>query len=413
MRIRVLATCIAALLVAGTASALTRAPEDEPPLAVVTEPGEDEEPGPAPGDPPESTTTLAPTSSTGTATRSTTRRGTTATTTAPARQGSLVAQTARIDQPGVWVVRRDGTGLRRVEAQCRSGDHRVWLSEDQLGVVRDGQWTAIRLGLDGSTSSFPQPTITDPETGYQAQVRGVGSLSPDRHATAVSFGGAMYGVALVDLASGEPTVILEGDNPLPTWSPRGEILLVGPGAATLVGSQGTIRATSPAPVGMDPPWLRWSPDGGRLLGRPPGNPNSWVVFDPWTGGTQTVPHLGPGGVNDVFWGDGDTLVVGDNGVDHQIDPTVRTYDLATGRERVIADSARRPKASAASGLVAYEDADTTRTVRLVRVDGSGRGDLVTVADGLFASAHSFSPSGDQLLFDVCARRTSSGGLPTT
>ena len=408
-----LATWIAALLVAGAAAAVADAPREEPPLAVTTESGDDPLRRRDSDDRPDVTTTTATsTSSTANApSTSARRRSSTATTSAP-KASPLAVQTARVDQPGVWVVRRDGTGLRRVEANC-TADHRVWLSEDQLAVVRDGESTPFRLRLDGSTSSFPQLEVTDPQTGQTIPLRGMGSLSPDRRMMAMSYGGAAYGVALVDLTTGDATSILQGDNPLPTWSPHGEILIVGPDAATLVGTGGTIHRTSPAPIGMDPPWLRWSPDGSRILGRPPADWNRWVVLDPWTGATQAVPHLGPGGNNEVFWGDSDTLVVGDNGVDHQIDPTVRVYDLTTGRERVIAEAARRPKASAASGLVAFEDSRTHRTIALVRVDGSGRSDLVTVADGLYTSAHSFSPSGDQLLFDVCARRTSSGGLPST
>ncbi|HJR25631.1 MAG TPA: hypothetical protein VJ804_09170, partial [Acidimicrobiales bacterium] len=321
MRNRVLATWIAALLVAGAAAAVADAPQEDTPLAVRTDPGDDPDRGRAAGDRPDVTTTTTATSTSASATApgSTSRRSPTATTTAPKASPPTV-QAARVDQPGVWVVRRDGAGLRRVEAQC-SADHRQWLSESQLVVVRDHQQTALRLGLDGSTSSFPQPTVTDPQTQQQTQIRGVGSLSPDRRMMASSFGGASYGVALVDLTTGEATVIQSGDNPLPTWSPSGEILLVGPSGASLVGPQGVIHTTSPSPVDPAPPWLRWSPDGRRIAGVRLQDPNTWVVFDPWTGATQTVPDLGPGGTAEVHWGDSDTLVVRGTGIDHQVEPS--------------------------------------------------------------------------------------------
>ncbi|HJR26942.1 MAG TPA: hypothetical protein VJ804_15800, partial [Acidimicrobiales bacterium] len=119
------------------------------------------------------------------------------------------------------------------------------------------------------------------------------------------------------------------------------------------------------------------------------------------------------GTAEVHWGDSDTLVVRGTGIDHQVEPSTRAYDLSSGKERVLAEAAAHPKVSPASGLVAFQDARTYRTIGLVSLDGSRRGDLVTVAEGLFVSPHSWSPSGDLLLFDVCPRRTSSGGLPST
>jgi hypothetical protein len=416
VKLRLLGTWVAALLVAGSASALARAPHEPPSVKVSTDPGADHDrdrdrdwtAGPPPdADPSMETTTTAPPTS------STTRRPSTTTTAAP-KASPLVAHTAVADQVGVWVVRKDGTGLRRVEAQCRNADAREWLSESELLLRRDQQQTLSRLRLDGSTTPLPPFVVTDPGTGQELTIQGPGTLSPDRRSMAIGFGGAGYGVAIVDLATGHATVTQSGDNPLPLWSPNGDILLVGSAAATLYGPSGVIRTTTPSPVSPALPWLQWSPSGTKILGVPMTDLNSWVLFDPHSGTSRTIPHLGPGGRNEVMWGDEATLVVGEGGVDHQIKPTTRAYDLATGKERVLAEAAHHPHASTASRLIAYEDATTYRTIGLVSLDGARHGDLVTTPADLWPSPDTWSPSGDLLMFNVCpSGHTSSGGLPST
>lgn len=424
MRVRALWLWIVAVVAVGGGTLAVRPPDTEPHLAVRMRPAPTtatEEPG-APStaiDPTPSTSTVVVTTSVPGATAprarstaTTSRARSTSTTAAPATAAKVAPTPATISQPGVYAVHRDGTGLRRVEATCGETEERRWLDDSTLLVLRAGTTVPVRLGLDGSSTPAPLPSVTGP-FGDQVPITHLGSLSPDRRRMAVAFGGDGYGVAVVDLVQGTASLLVSGDNPTPTWSPAGELLLVGPDEATLGGPAGTIRTMSPSPLAMLPPFLSWSPDGRQILG-PPSimDLNRWVVVDPRSGTSRPVPQVG-GGHDLVLWAGAGRLVIADPGEDHVTPASLHVLDLGSGKVSDLAEGGWFPSAPADGQVVAFTHRPDESKLDVVRIDGSGRSTLVQTASGLRSSIHSWSPSGAWVLVDACPAGGRSSGLPTT
>lgn len=409
MQRRLLGLWIAGLLLASATTAVARVGTSDAPIALETSPGTDTAPTSNPATVP--TTTITPTTTAAAAPAATSAPRVTTPTTTAKQPSALVRTPAVVDQPGLYAVRRDGTGLRRVLGECRS-EIREWVDADEFVTTTQANPTLRRVRLDGQVTPFPLPVVTGP-SGQQHQLQGFGSPSPEGTRMVLSFGGANYGVAIVDLAGQTATAVLWGDNPTPTWSPSGEILLVGPSTTTLIDASGaTLRAAAPSPIAMGQPWLLWSPDGRQLLAASASDWNRWMVMDPRTNTSRTVPFLGQGR-NDVAWAGSNRVVIAEPGIDHGRLPTTSVWDLGSGKVTKIADGAYRLAVPVDGQVVAFEDWSTHRAVGLVSIDGSRRSDLLTVAKGLFVAPHSWSPDGTWLLADVCADTRSGGSLPTT
>jgi hypothetical protein len=404
---------IAALLVAGTVTAGARAGDDDGRERVTSEGLALDTSEPAaliewPAWSPPSTTPLA-SSTTATSTRRTPRPTTPPTTAAP----SLVGSTADVDQAGSYVIRRDGSGLRRVADGCTYEGYRRWLNSGELVVADTWDGPASRVSVGGGSAPFTLPAITD-RFGRTVTLRGTGSPSPDGTRTVISFGGVTeFGVAIVDLQAQTSQILLWGDNPTPTWSPSGEILLVGPSSTKLLDGDGaTIRDWAPSPMMMADPWISWSPDGSRVLAASASNINRWVVVDPRTNSSMDVPQIGTGR-NQVAWAGPGKLVIGDAGTDHVVKPSLHLWDIASGQVTDIAEAAWMPTVPVDGQVVAFEDRSDHLRVGIAAVGGQQRADLVRVPAGVGIAPHSWSPDGTWLLFDVCNRTSSGGGLPTT
>jgi hypothetical protein len=421
MRSRALGTWIAAVVLVGGGTLAVRAQDADPQVSVSTRPGPSSSSSFAPGTPdPTVATDLPPASSTTaaagppstTAGRSGTGRS--SSTTAPAsRGGKLVATAAQVSQPGMYVVGRDGTALRRVAATCGDPASRQWLDESTLLVYHDGNPTPEKVRLDGSHQPFTLPSVTGP-SGELIPLRGVGSLSPDRHQMAMSFAGTGYGVAIVDLDTQQAVPVLWGDNPTPTWSPTGEVLLVFPDKAVLQGPAGVVRTMAPAPLVGAAPLLSWSPDGRQIVGPPSMmDMDRRVVVDPHAGTSRAVPSVGQGGANLVTWAGSGQMVIADPGVDHRIAASLHVWDLGTGKVRDLVVGGWSPSVPADGQVVAFIQRPDESKLDLVSIAGTGRSTLVQTTPDLFALPGTWSPSGRLFTFDACSRSRASGGLPVT
>ena len=325
----------------------------------------------------------------------------------------LVAGAATVDQPGTYIVRRDGSGLRRVLDACSVDGARMWITPDQLVMTDTAHSPPSRLWLDGRTGAYPLPQLTD-RLGQPIPLRGIGNPSPDGELAAFSYIGlSEYGVAIVDLADQTAEVVYRGDNPMPAWSPTGEILLVGPTSTALIDRHGAVlRDWAPSPISMAGPFIQWSPDGRRLVALSASDMNRWVVMDVRTNETISVPQVGQGW-NEIAWVGPGRLVLADPGIDHQVPSSLHVWDLGSSDVRKIVDAAWLPAVPVDGQVIAFEDRTDYRRIGVVTADGGRRAELVTAPEGLWLAPTSWSPDGTWLLFNACQRTLRSGGLPTT
>ena len=357
------------------------------------------------------TTTVAPTTTVPTtAAPSSTPRRSTSTTKAPSTPG-LAVNTVTVDQSGAYVVRRDGSGLRQLMSGCAVDRYRTWAGSGAIVAMTELNGPATRISVQGASTPWTLPAITD-RWGRTAPLRGIGSPSPDGSRTALTFGGdTEFGTALVDLAAQTTQVVVWGDNPAPSWSPKGEVLLTdGMGKTQLLAADGTVlRDWAQSPLGYHSPYLQWSPDGRRLVSTAGGmNMNQLLVYDPHTNTSQDLPQVGQG-FNLVQWAGNDRLVLADAGTDHVVKPSLHLLDLGSGRLTDIAKAAWMPTVPVDGQIVAFEDRTDYRGIKVATMDGRRTADLVRVPDGFGIAPVSWSPDGTWLLFDACARPPRSGG----
>jgi Tol biopolymer transport system component len=406
MRLRLLATWIALAAIAGLAGAFTRGngPAGDAIAASGSAPAARELP--RGGVPSASTTTIALTPATEpsippTAPPAATEPGPPAAGAPTTEVG--VAAPATATEAGVYVVHRDGSGLRKVLDGCLPAQGLTWFDDDELLVPAGDDSTVELFGVDGARREIRLPEVTD-RFGHAQQLRASGTPSSDGNRLVLAFGGSAggYGVAVVDRASGAATVIESGESPTPSWSPTGDaILLVGHDATKLVSPDGTtIRDWTPAAISSLRLDGAWSPDGQAVLSTARADPNSWVVLDVARGSITSVPRVGKS-INLVAWAGSGTLLVADAGTAHGESPTVHRLDLATGVFTQIADRAWNPRVSVDGQVVAFQDRELDGTIGLMGVDGRGRSTLARPAEGLALDAGLWSPAGTWLAFDAC------------
>lgn len=143
---------------------------------------------------------------------------------------------------GLWVIKTDGSGERRIADVARNPD---WAPDGSRLAYEDGSGVAV-ISADGGDSRLLVPGASSP------------SWSPDGTQLAFARGSGMY-VAAAD-GSGERLVTSLGDQP--DWSPDGGRLVFSiPGRGLRVVNVDGSGLRSLTTAGVDP---AWSPDGRTI-----------------------------------------------------------------------------------------------------------------------------------------------------
>jgi Tol biopolymer transport system component len=304
----------------------------------------------------------------------------------------------------VWVVRVDGSGLRRLA----SGHSPSWSP--------DGQTLAYSGDLDYNNDAYGVYAIRRDGTGNRRLAGGSGPVWAPR-GTRIAY--SCRGLCVIGADGKAGRVVLRGRPSNPVWSPDARLLVaLRAGDLYVVGADGRGARRLTSRGGTDVP-VTWSSDGSRVVflrSVPPSFQNNqlWVIRA--TGGRATQVTREPPNTTfqDVRWPrPGTWITFGAFLADNDAEIAVTAPD-GTGYRRLTSNLVedRDPAWSPDGKSIAFSRAGSrsnTAALWLMRSDGS-RPRRLTRADARRDTNPAWSPDGRQIAFVRAPRNAFLGAL---
>jgi len=328
---------------------------------------------------------------------------------------------AQQDQWGVYIMRPDGSNLRRLTTGSsrflgwlpdsqhlavltpRAGDSVALLVADVSGedktrqvLTIPGLWTSIRLSPNGQWVAYIRSEKKPPGNGPE-----------EFHPIALE---------MVNLADGTTRQLLEGQFTFLNWAPDSKRLAVQVGPGDIESQQLEIVTLDEPPavtqigIGTSP---MWSPTGSRIVfgNRTPDDSHSTMslfVVRSQGGPAQRIASNFPGGFGtELAWSPDDAFVIADGGLPDQ----VFRYSVFSPDLPKVLVPGMLPQLNSSGEQVAYFgwEQGGTRMVAVVSIDGTGQRALHH-GIGYFDGTLSWSPDSRMIAYAASEGTGTSTGI---